>query len=655
MLDFLFGWRKASKCKKLIKQVQCRLKLLKNKRQAIVRQLREDVAQLIKIGHENIALNRVEQLIEDETVVAAYELLDHFCEFIIIESSYIRRHRDCPNDVNEAISSLIYASARCGDLPELLVIRKLFEERYGQKFAKTALELLPGNLVNRQVKEKLSMQSVSEDMKQRMVNEIAKDYCLRTEILALEYYSDWQEQMKGSKDVQTPNGIAERSKVGTPNAEIERKVAFVDAPLAEANLSLTKPCSSNACEDRVITSNSVASSTIQPASPTVSESLMYNKVEKTEASAQPIVVEQKEERVVTASSSESFPKIHEETLVYLDDIEEFQSSTTKDEDSQDQRLFKFKSSVHLKKENFQNDSNHYSERFESWNEKEKPVSKDCHRSSSLSSRKRSKRRLVFQEDQSKKDTECFSYYGQPDNQRVYHQQRNQHKKTPVEGSERRLNQFCSSEMGVTYSLSRNRRFYPKRSGCSCCSNHKMRNSCSLESPCYFFTDDDDNDCDVPPFVKLKNFPRRSCREHFFWNEELDDEIEWIAVPHKPRRRSCDNGAMLYDVFTYPGHQTHSQSNELKGMEEEFGARRGRASSCRTRKDSAPPYLRNVTMPQERPKDNSKDDFQRSKSFPAENSNHVHPKLPDYDDITARFMALKKENQLTKLQYRKQQL
>lgn len=31
------------------------------------------------------------------------------------------------------------------------MIRKLFGERYGQKFAVTALELFPGNLVNHQV------------------------------------------------------------------------------------------------------------------------------------------------------------------------------------------------------------------------------------------------------------------------------------------------------------------------------------------------------------------------------------------------------------------------------------------------------------------------------------------------------------------------
>lgn len=59
--------------------------------------------------------------------------------------------RDCPNDINEAVSSLIFASARFGDLPELLTVRKLFGERYGQRFTNVAVKLLPGNLVNRQV------------------------------------------------------------------------------------------------------------------------------------------------------------------------------------------------------------------------------------------------------------------------------------------------------------------------------------------------------------------------------------------------------------------------------------------------------------------------------------------------------------------------
>lgn len=45
--------------KKAIKKACYRIKFLKNKRQTIVKQLRNDLAELIQSGHEEIALNRV--------------------------------------------------------------------------------------------------------------------------------------------------------------------------------------------------------------------------------------------------------------------------------------------------------------------------------------------------------------------------------------------------------------------------------------------------------------------------------------------------------------------------------------------------------------------------------------------------------------------
>ncbi|XP_022947779.1 uncharacterized protein LOC111451538 [Cucurbita moschata] len=192
MFGIFFGWRKASKCKKLIKQVQCRLKLLKNKKGIITKQMKEDVVQLIRNGYDQTAFSRVEQIVKDENRVAAYEILDNFCEFILLNLSYIRKHRDCPNDVNEAVSSLMFAAARCGDLPELQHIRKLFGERYGRRFESSAVQLGPGNLVNCQIKEKLLINSVSDDDKQRMMNEIARD-CLQPQLLALQYRSDWHQ------------------------------------------------------------------------------------------------------------------------------------------------------------------------------------------------------------------------------------------------------------------------------------------------------------------------------------------------------------------------------------------------------------------------------------------------------------------------------
>lgn len=43
------------------------------------------------------------------------------------------------------------------------------------------------------LKENLSAKSVPDDMKYRMVDEIARDNCLQQQVLAIQYYPDWQQ------------------------------------------------------------------------------------------------------------------------------------------------------------------------------------------------------------------------------------------------------------------------------------------------------------------------------------------------------------------------------------------------------------------------------------------------------------------------------
>ncbi|KAK7854482.1 ist1-like protein [Quercus suber] len=580
MFDILFGWRKASKCKKLIKRVQCRLKGLKNKRNSIVRQIRGDVAQLIKTGHEQIAFTRVEQLIKDESIVALYELLDHFCESILVNLSYIRKHKDRPNDINEAVSSLIYASARCGDLPELLVIRKLFGERYGQKFALTAVELLPGNLVNREIIEKLSQKSVPEDVKHRLIDEIARDYSLKPEVLALEYYPEWkQEQVKENSghqvldtDVKAYYDATNGSEMQASSVEeIERKVIYVDS-LSTSNKILTEPCNSLSHQDSDMSITFTSS-----------------------------IVHSANSSIVRQSSSGSGD---------------------------------------------QSNMNHY----ESWSEK----------SGSRSSRKRGKasgkrlrRRSMSREIQSVKDIECLLYYDNLRKSSPTHHHIKHHKQNPGVGrqqsyySQKRFKKPCCLDLGSNFE--------------SC--------NCSLRHPIFYFcTYDDEENGEVLPWKQkrgsttLVSLPTHGpeqelvCNEcyhhHWSWNRELDKEMEWNTFFKKPRRRrSYDSGAAVYDVFTYPDFLPNKQHEEMKGKADRSYSPSScvssnissqRVTSAFTRKETLPPYSRAETMPAERLTEARNETILRSNSCPFQHPNHVHPKLPNCDDIEAKFRALKKE-------------
>ncbi|PSS16315.1 IST1-like protein [Actinidia chinensis var. chinensis] len=557
MFELLFGWRKASKCKKLIRRVQCRIKLLKNKRCSIVRQLRDDVAQLLAHGHEQSAFDRVEQLFKDESIVAVYDLLDHFCEFIIIHLSYIRKHKDCPNDINEAVSTLIFASARCGDLPELPVIRKLFGERYGHRFVTVALELLLGNLVNRQIKENLSIKSVPNDVKYKLVDEIARS-CRQQGPLALEYYSDVQVEhvilVRKNKnmgdqvlrnDVQTHCNTKEETQLQDFDImEAEGKIVHVDFSSDSKNLLIEN----SPYEFGIL------------------------------------------DRCTENSSSEGLLSPLPEEVIYLDDIEEFKNPTGKDENYQDQRLFVFKSSVVLAMESFENGFN------------EKKIDKNVKVGSGSDKNrkacgKRQRKRPVSDEGRSLKDVETTIYGDSSENSRIDKRE------------------------------SHNRRKIGKKV------SFNETHECSLEYPCYFCISDDKIDSESQNRkTTYGGFPVHNSKDEKVENNTFcrhrpcfctrkpdDKKVECEFVLQKPRV-DAQIGATMDGDLTYPNR---APNEPMK-------------SDCR-------PILRATTMPIERSRDSLTDSMLRSNSFPFQQPSHVHPNLPDYDQLAAQFMALKSAN------------
>ncbi|KAM7276478.1 hypothetical protein ACFE04_018344 [Oxalis oulophora] len=472
---FFFGWRKAAKCKRMIKKARCRLKLLINKRSSIVKHLRQDVALLIKNGHQQSAFKRAEHLYKDESMMSAYQLLDNFCEFITSNLSTIRKKREFPDDITEAISTLIYASARCGDLPEFREIRNLFGERFGQSFADTAVELLPGNLVNDQVKDKLSVvYSVPDHVTHNLVTEIAKNHGLQLEMLAIEYASELQQQTT------------------TPQFDCI-DLAYGDGSLSSNNNSVT----TYHCDSASITDQKSLKDKTELQIAILSTSGMNTTNENLEIrTMQKSTVGNKKR----GSSSESLPRVSDDKIVYIDDIEEIQSPIVEDAESRDKRSFKFI-----------NKSTTNSEKFNNY----------------------------AAEALSKKDVEFLRYYEK-------------------------------SRKGINNSKNRQ-------------SPHK----------------------DDKIGSETRTFSRKQSQ-----------------------RKSSGNSTPVYPVFTY--------KDGIKPNMQQVGPRNER--------DVPPaPYTRAMTMPLERKQEDREKNIVRACSLPAENLNHVHPKLPDCDDLKAKFTALKQEH------------
>ncbi|XP_072962552.1 uncharacterized protein [Typha angustifolia] len=168
------SWLDGSKT--ALKLAVARIKLLKNKREALIKQMRREVALLLETGQDQTARIRVEHVIKEENTMTAYDLIEVYCELIVARLAAIESQKRCPVDLKEAISSVLFASTRCADLPELTDVRTHFFAKYSKEFIVAALEARPECGVNHMIADKLSVRAPDIEMKNKTLTAIAQEH-----------------------------------------------------------------------------------------------------------------------------------------------------------------------------------------------------------------------------------------------------------------------------------------------------------------------------------------------------------------------------------------------------------------------------------------------------------------------------------------------
>ncbi|KAL9443553.1 hypothetical protein AB3S75_016839 [Citrus x aurantiifolia] len=188
MLDGLLGRGFASKCKSLIKLVKNRIDVIRRKRNATQKFLKKDIADLLSNGLDINAYGRADGLLAELNVSFCYDFVEQCCDFVYKSLSVMQRLSACPMDCREVVSSLMFAAARFSDLPELRDLRHIFYEKYGN-----SLE----HFANMEFVEKLSSKPATMDKKIQLIQDIASEYSIRWDSQAFQ-----QRMSKPSASVQ---------------------------------------------------------------------------------------------------------------------------------------------------------------------------------------------------------------------------------------------------------------------------------------------------------------------------------------------------------------------------------------------------------------------------------------------------------------------
>lgn len=151
-----------------------RIQIANNKKSTSVKHQKKDIAKILGDGKEEKARIKVEHIIRDDFMIEAYEILELLCELVHERIRQLSANKECPVDLQEAVSSLIWATANV-DIDELKEVKKHLQWKFGFEFTKRATDNV-NNVVNLRLYQKLTYQPPSRLLVDRYLEEIAKAY-----------------------------------------------------------------------------------------------------------------------------------------------------------------------------------------------------------------------------------------------------------------------------------------------------------------------------------------------------------------------------------------------------------------------------------------------------------------------------------------------
>lgn len=181
MFDALLKSKFYSKCKSAIKMTKTRLAIIKRKRNAMQKYLKNDIVDLLKNGLDTNAYGRAEGFWNELNLSCCYDMVKQYCTNISSHLASMDKQRECPEECREAASSLMFAAARFSDLPELRELRTVFTERFGNSIE---------HCVDKEFVHKLKSTPPTKDMKLQLMQDIALESGIEwnTKTLELKLY-----------------------------------------------------------------------------------------------------------------------------------------------------------------------------------------------------------------------------------------------------------------------------------------------------------------------------------------------------------------------------------------------------------------------------------------------------------------------------------
>lgn len=164
-----------AKLKTNLNLIMHRLKLVEKKKMELNQKARRTIGEFLNSGKVDRAKIRVEQIIREDYLIEAMDLVESYCDLLISRFGQLQSSDVVEEGLAPAISSLIWVTPRFGnDVPELRVIAEQLGKKYGKQYV-LAVKDNQLKTVNETLMSKCGVQAPPRVLVEKYLVEIAKD------------------------------------------------------------------------------------------------------------------------------------------------------------------------------------------------------------------------------------------------------------------------------------------------------------------------------------------------------------------------------------------------------------------------------------------------------------------------------------------------
>lgn len=181
-----------------LKMSLSKLQFLQEKKAAVSKQQRRQLADILSKGKEKSAKIRVENIIRNDIYVELLEYLELYCDLLLARITMLQdpARTVCDAGLQEAVQSIIYASPYT-EVKEITQLRDILVHKYGIEFGKNA-----SSNTDKKVPERITSRCEIEPPSEKLVDlylcEIAKAYQVPYSGLSEEDTSGAEEKINNS-------------------------------------------------------------------------------------------------------------------------------------------------------------------------------------------------------------------------------------------------------------------------------------------------------------------------------------------------------------------------------------------------------------------------------------------------------------------------